>query len=250
MNSLYAASMGMINQQMNVDVISNNLANINTPGFKKSELNFKDFYYHDMGMGGNINLMVGQGSKVAGVSRIHSQGTLTESTNPLDLAIEGEGFFQIQLPDGTVGYTRDGSFRLDGEGNVVTVEGYFLQPPIHIGGQYSDIMVDNAGNVSIMPLDGDQPQEVGQITLARFANPAGLQNISGSIYTQTAVSGVPVQAAGGDGAGIIRQGYREMANVNVIEEMVSLIAAQRAYEINSKAVRTADEMMGIRNNLR
>jgi flagellar basal-body rod protein FlgG len=247
MNSLYISSLGMMNQQMNVDIISNNLANINTAGFKKSEINFKDLYWYGPPGQEALASFVGIGSTVDGITKIHTQGMFAESQNPLDLAIEGDGFFSVLLPDGATGYTRDGSFRLDGEGHIVTSQGYRLQPPINIDQSYSQLIIDNEGRVSIMPIDSEENIEIGMIELTRFANPAGLENISGNIYLETESSG---GALAGGAAGKIRQGYKEMANVNVIEEMVNLISAQRAYEINSKAVRTTDEMLQIRNNLR
>lgn len=262
MKSLYIAALGMLNQQINVDVISNNLANINTPGFKKSEINFSDIYFQGPKATAdqadenqqaatstvtNINSLVGTGSKTSSINRIFSQGTLQESANPLDLAIEGDGFFQLALQDGTIGYTRDGSFRIDANGNIVSADGYNLEPPIRIDGGYQEISVSPEGIVSVIPVGSEESVEVGQIRLVSFANPSGLMGISGNIFIETAASGAPTEIAEGY---TILQGFKEMSNVNVIEEMVNMIAAQRAYEINSKAVKTADEMMNVRNNLR
>ena len=257
MKSLYIASIGMINQQTNVDVISNNLANINTPGFKKSEINFTDIYFQGNTILNNeaqdgvqktdINASIGLGSKTGGINRIFSQGVLQKSENPLDLAIEGEGFFRLTLADGTAGYTRDGSFRMDAGGNIVSIDGFRLQPPITINQDFTELAVSENGEVSIIPVGSEEQVIVGNISIFSFPNPAGLKSISGNIFQETQASGAAVQIA--DGYSIL-QGYKEMANVNVIEEMVNMIAAQRAYEINSKAVKTADEMMHVRNNLR
>lgn len=249
MNSLYVAATGMINQQLNVDLISNNLSNINTPGYKKSEVNFKDLYNQEINLGQDRTIFIGMGAKVDGINKIHTQGVLQQSEDPLDLAIEGEGFFQVLLPDGSTGYTRDGSFRIDGDGNIVTVEGYLLQPPINVGEGFSEISITNSGNISIIPLGSDEDTELGQILLAGFSNPSGLENISGNIYIETESSGPPL-LDGQVSLGDIKQSFKEMSNVNVIEEMVNLIAAQRAYEINSKAVKTIDEMMSVTNNMR
>ncbi|MBN2073600.1 MAG: flagellar basal-body rod protein FlgG [Actinobacteria bacterium] len=250
MNSLYIASIGMNNQQLNIDVISNNLANINTPGYKRSEINFKDLYYQDIVVGKDKSIRVGLGSKVDGINRVFTQGTLNETGNVLDLAIDGEGFFRILLQDGGFGYTRDGSFRIDGEGNVVTVEGYKLEPPLNIDQAFSELTVSGDGTVSIMPYDSGEQVDVGRITLVRFTNPSGLASMSGNIYTETVASGAPQEDNGDGTAGNIRQGFIEGANINVIEEMVNMIVAQRAYEINSKAIKASDEMMGITNNIK
>jgi flagellar basal-body rod protein FlgG len=249
MNSLYVAATGMINQQLNVDLISNNLSNINTPGYKKSEVNFKDLYSQEINLGQDRTIFIGMGAKVDGISKIHTQGVLQQSENPLDLAIEGPGFFQVLLPDGSTGYTRDGSFRIDGAGNIVTVEGYLLQPPVNMGEEFSEISVASNGIISVVPFGSDESVELGQIMLAGFINPSGLENISGNIYVETESSGQPLPA-GQLKLGDIRQGYKEMSNINVIEEMVNLISAQRAYEINSKAIKAIDDMMGVTNNMR
>lgn len=246
MKSLYIAALGMINQQINVDVISNNLANINTPGFKKSEINFTDIYFQDLQTKSNINSLIGMGSKTDSINKVFSQGVLQKSENPLDLAIDGKGFFKLTLPDGTTGYTRDGSFRIDANGNIVSVEGYKLQPPVNISQDFKELIISSNGNVSIIPIDSEKSIEVGKISLVSFANPSGLQSISGNTFIETQASGAPKELTKDY---TILQGYKEMSNVNVIEEMVNMISAQRAYEINSKAVKTADEMMHIRNNL-
>lgn len=249
MNSLYVASTGMMNQQLYIDVISNNLANINTPGYKRSEINFKDLYYQDLEIGDDRSVRIGLGSKVDGVNKIFTQGSLGETGNLLDLAIDGEGFFKILMPDGSFGYTRDGSFRMDAEGNVVTVEGYKLEPSIIIEESFSELVISKDGIVSIIPFESEEAVEKGKITLVKFANPSGLASVSGNIYAETEASGVPIDDNGDGTFGLIRQGFIEGANINVIEEMVNLIVAQRAYEINSKVIKAADDMMGITNNI-
>ncbi len=268
MKSLYISALGMINQQINVDVISNNLANINTPGYKKSEINFTDVYFQNntaqINLNNNVqnqnniqnqeninrvdlNSFIGLGSKTSGVTKIFTQGTLQSSENPLDLAIEGDGFFGVLLPDGKTGYTRDGSFRIDANGNIVNVQGYKLQPPINIKQSFEDITITTNGEIYITPLGSEEQIRVGKIIIYNFINPSGLQSLSDNIYIETVASGAPIQLNQGYS---ILQGFKEMSNVNVIEEMVNMIAAQRAYEISSKAVKTSDEMMQVRNNLR
>jgi len=269
MNSLYVAALGMINQQINIDVISNNLANINTPGFKKSAINFSDIYFQGIKNQNtqeqteqtikeqdqnqiskttvNFDSLIGVGSKANAINRIFTQGIIQESENPLDLAIEGDGFFKVILPDGTLGYTRDGSFHVDASGNIVNSNGFKLQPPISINQGFKEILVSKDGNISIVPLDSDEAVNIGKINLFSFPNPSGLQSLSDNVYIETPASGNPKELNNGF---TILQGYKEMSNVNVIEEVVNMINAQRAYEINSKAVKTSDEMMSVRNNLR
>lgn len=247
MKGLYIAALGMMNQQTNVDVISNNLANINTQGFKKSEINFTDIYFQNPQTQTDINSLIGMGSKTGSINRIFVQGMLQQSDNPLDLAIEGEGFFKLVLPDGTFAYTRDGSFRIDASGNIVNADGYKLSPPININQDFKELSVSVKGEISIMPLNSEKLVSVGKISLVSFSNPSGLQSMSGNVYSETVASGPSKEIKEGFS---ILQHYKEMSNVNVIEEMVNMISAQRAYEINSKAVKTADEMMNVRNNLR
>ncbi len=259
--ALWTAATGMNAQQSNVDVISNNLANVNTNGFKKSTVNFQDLVYNIIRQPGSPNAQgaqipvgveIGHGVKVSDTQKIFTEGNIQPTENPLDLAIEGEGFLQIQRPDGTIAYTRDGSFKMDSNGDLVTADGYRLQPNINIPPNATDITITSDGTVNVV-LDGDtqntQPQ--GQIQLVRFANPAGLNSMGKNLFAQTAASGqAQAGAPAQDGYGSILQGFLEKSNVKVVEEMVNLIAAQRAYDTNSKAIQAADEMLNTANQLR
>jgi flagellar basal-body rod protein FlgG len=250
--SLYSAATGMEAQQLNLNTIANNLANVNTPGFKRSKIEFQDLLYQkptrasgsDSG-GGNLvptGTEVGNGTRVAATSKVFTQGQLTQTGEKLDIAIQGEGFFEVQRPDGTIGFTRDGSFKLNAQGQVVTVDGL----PVLSGFQpippgTSSVTVAENGQVSVKGTNGTQSF---RLTLARFANPAGLQSIGGNLYSETAASGTPETGQPGEqGFGSTVQGYIESSNVNIVEEMVALIVAQRAYEINSKSIQTSDEML-------
>jgi flagellar basal-body rod protein FlgG len=249
--SLYSAATGMEAQQMNLNTIANNLANVNTPGFKRSKIEFQDLLYQkprasgtDSG-GGNLvptGIEVGNGSRVAATSKVFTQGQLTNTGEKFDVAIQGDGFFEVQRPDGTTGYTRAGSFKLSAQGTVVTVDGL----PILSGFQP---IAPGAGNVAIsedgsVTVQGPNGNQSFAITLTRFANPAGLRSMGGNIYEETAASGTPESGKPGEqGFGRTVQGYIEASNVNIVEEMVNLITAQRAYEINSKSIQTSDEML-------
>ncbi len=248
--SLYSAATGMEAQQLNLNTIANNLANVNTPGFKRSKIEFQDLLYQkprasgtDSG-GGNLiptGIEVGNGSRVAATSKVFTQGQLTNTGEKLDLAIQGDGFFEVQRPDGTIGYTRDGSFKLNAQGQVVTVDGL----PVLSGFQQipagSDITVSEDGQVTLTSANGTQSF---RLTMTRFANPAGLRSLGGNMYEETAASGTPETGNPGEqGFGRTIQGYVEASNVNIVEEMVNLIIAQRAYEINSKSVQSSDEML-------
>ncbi len=260
MRSLWSAATGMMGQQFNVDVISNNLANVNTTGFKRARADFDDLMYQKLQVPGTTSASgaqnptgteVGLGTRVAATSRMNMQGSLKHTENPLDLAIEGDGFFRIQLPDGTTGYTRDGSFKLDGQGQIVTSDGNLLADAISIPAEATNISVAADGTVSVLVSGESTPQEVGQIQLAKFVNPAGLSSIGGNILVETPASGNATESAPGEsGNGHIRQGYLEMSNVQVVEAMVDLITAQRAYEINSKSIQTSDSMLGVVANLK
>jgi flagellar basal-body rod protein FlgG len=249
--SLYSAATGMEAQQLNLNNIANNLANVNTPGFKRSKVEFQDLLYQkprpsgaDSG-GGNIvptGIEVGNGSRVAATSKVFTQGQLTQSGSNLDLAIQGDGFFEVQKPDGTIGYTRDGSFKLNAQGQVVTVDGL----PVLSGFQAipigaSSINIAQNGQVTVQSASGTQSF---RLTMTRFANPAGLRSMGGNLYDESAASGPPETGAPSEsGYGSVMQGYIESSNVNIVEEMVNLITAQRAYEINSKSIQTSDEML-------
>jgi flagellar basal-body rod protein FlgG len=249
--SLYSAATGMEAQQLNLNTIANNLANVNTPGFKRSKIEFQDLLYQkpraagtDSG-GGNLvptGVEVGNGSRVAATSKIFTQGQLTSTGEKFDLAIQGDGFFEVQRPDGTIGYTRAGSFKLSAQGQVVTVDGLPVLSgfqPIPPGA--TNVAISEDGQVTVQTTNGSQ---AFSLTLARFANPAGLRSLGGNLYEETAASGTPEQGKPGEqGFGRTIQGYIEASNVNIVEEMVNLIVAQRAYEINSKSIQTSDEML-------
>lgn len=258
--ALWTAGTGMVAQQLNIDTISNNLANVNTTGFKKMRLEFQDLLYQTIRSAGSSSaqgqsiptgLQIGLGTRTAASTKIFTQGDYMQTDNPLDMVIEGEGFFQVQLADGTVGYTRNGAFKLDGDGRLITSEGYIVQPEITIPTGTTSIDVGSDGTVTVNVSGQNNSQEIGRIELAVFANPAGLENVGKSIYKQTSASGDPITATpGADGAGTVNQRFLEMSNVKVVDEMINMIVAQRAYEINSKAIQAADEMLQTANNLR
>jgi len=250
--SLYSAATGMEAQQLNLNTIANNLANVNTPGFKRSKIEFQDLLYQkparasgtDSG-GGNLvptGVEVGNGSRVAATSKVFTQGQLNQTGEKLDIAIQGDGFFEVRRADGTVGFTRDGSFKLNAQGQVVNVDGLPVLSgfqPIPPGA--NSIAVSENGQVTVQTSNGNTSF---RLTMARFANPAGLRSLGGNLYEETAASGTPeVGQPGEAGFGSTIQGYIESSNVNIVEEMVNLIVAQRAYEINSKSIQTSDEML-------
>lgn len=257
-NSLRIAMTGLEAQQSRLSVIANNLANVNTTGFKKDRAVFEDLIYQTIRQAGaqaaqNTELptgqMLGTGVRTAGTEKIFTQGDMIQTTNALDLAIEGRGFFAIQMPDGTVGYSRDGSFRLNSEGQLVTTGGYTLQPGINIPGNAQSITIADDGTVSANLAGEIAPIQVGAITLTDFVNPAGLQPMGQNLYKETIASGAPQAGNPGlDGRGFLRQGFLEGSNVNPVEELVTMIEAQRAYEVNSKAISTADQMLQYANN--
>ena len=260
MRSLWTAASGMSGQQFTIDVIANNLANVNTSGYKKSRVDFQDLLYQTVRFAGTpvtsgaqvpTGIQVGHGVRPVATVKLFSQGTFRETENPLDLVIEGDGFFQVLLPDGTVAYTRDGAFKKDSDGRIVTSDGFPLEPEIIIPPDAVEVSVGTDGTVSVVVPGGSAPQEVGRIELARFVNPAGLRNYGRNLFLATAASGQPIVGQPGlDGFGSIAQGFLEMSNVQVVEEMVNLILAQRAYDANSKAIQASDEMLNTANNLR
>lgn len=260
LRSLWTAATGMIAQQVNLDVITNNLANVNTVGFKKNRADFDDLFYQihkepgaPLG-GGTVvptGIQIGLGARVAATQKIFTQGNYQQTENPLDVAIEGAGFFQVLLPDGTVAYTRDGAWKIDGEGQIVTSDGYLIEPAIVVPQEATSITITPEGRVLVTLQGQVEQEEIGQIQLARFVNPAGLKAIGKNLFVETVASGAPIVAnPGEEGLGQIQQGFLEMSNVQVVEEMVNMIVAQRAYEANSKSVQTADEILRIVNNLR
>ena len=256
--SLYIAQTGLEAQQTQMDVIANNLANVNTTGFKKSRAVFQDLLYQNLRQPGAQSsqntqypsgLQLGTGVRPVATERIMTQGNLTQTGNSLDVAINGQGFFQILKPDGTIAYTRDGTFQLNNQGQLVTSSGYVLQPPVTIPPGAQSITIGNDGTVSVTLAGQSAPQQVGSIQLANFLNPTGLQSIGDNLYLQTASSGAPTTGQPTfNGLGSLQQGYLETSNVNVVAELVNMISAQRAYEINSKAVQTSDQMLQYVNN--
>lgn len=260
MRALWSAASGMVAQQLNVDTIANNLANVNTAGFKRQRVDFQDLMYQTSRTAGTpiaqgvqlpTGTQVGLGTRAAATTKIFSQGTFQETGNALDMVIEGDGFFQVTTPNGNIAYTRAGTFKLDSGGNIVTPDGYQLEPAITIPPNAATVSVGGDGTVSVTLAGQDAPQSIGQITIARFANPAGLSNIGHSLYATTAGSGAAdVGTPGQDGRGALAQGVLELSNVQVVEEMVNMITAQRAYEANSQAVKVADDMLQTANNTR
>ena len=253
MRSLWISKTGMEAQQMQLDNISNNLANVSTNGYKRSRAVFEDLMYQNMRQAGAASsdqtelptgLQVGLGTRAVATARNFSQGNLQQSANPLDVAIRGNGFFQIQLPDGTTGYTRDGSFQVSATGQLVTNTGYTVQPGITIPATAQSVTIGNDGTVSVVLPGQALPQPVGQIQLASFINPAGLEPKGQNLYGETAASGTPNAGVPGvNGLGSVQQGFVETSNVNVVEELVQMIQTQRAYELNSKAIQTSDQML-------
>jgi flagellar basal-body rod protein FlgG len=258
--SLYIAATGMEAQRLNIDVISNNLANVNTTGFKKSRADFQELLYQGLKSAGASSaegaelptgIQVGLGVKPAAVQKMFQQGDFVSTGNSLDLVIEGNGFFQITKPDGEVAYTRSGSFKTDSEGRVVNSDGYPLEPAITIPSDTLQITVTQDGTVSVMQAGSTTPVQIGQIELAQFINPGGLNALGKNLFTPTGASGEATAGnAGSDGLGTINQGFLEMSNVNIVEEMVNMIISQRAYELNSRVVQTSDEMLQMANSIK
>lgn len=257
--SLFTAASGMQAENLNIDVISNNLANVNTSGYKKSRAEFQDLLYQTLrepGARSTITteipsgVQVGLGVKPVAVNRVFSQGNFKHTGNPLDIVIEGEGFFQVTLPDGTIAYTRSGSFSKDSTGRIVTNDGYPLEPSITIPADATGITIGNDGTVTIMRPGETTATEVGTIQLAKFVNPAGLKSIGKNMFLNTASSGDPIQGTPGlEGFGTMAQGFQEMSNVDIVEELVNMIIAQRSYETNARSIRAADEMLNRAINL-
>lgn len=259
MRALWTAATGMHSQQLTLDVIANNLANVQTSGFKRSRVDFQDLVYETAQVPGAASaqnrevpsgFQIGHGSRAVSSQRLFIEGDLQQTGNPLDLAIEGDGFFQITQPNGEIAYTRAGTFKKDSQGRIVSTEGFSLEPEITIPEDALSLTIGIDGTVSVTQPGVIQPQEIGSIELTRFINPAGLQGLGRNLFLPTQASGDPIPGTPGqEGFGTLLQGFVEMSNVNVVEEMVNLIIGQRAYEINSRAIRTADEMMQTANNL-
>ncbi|HEY9856620.1 MAG TPA: flagellar basal-body rod protein FlgG [Stenomitos sp.] len=259
LGALWSAATGMKAQQVNIDVTSNNLANVNTPGFKKSRAEFQDLIYHTAAEAGApvntgsrtpVGSQVGMGVRSVAIARSYAQGDFIQTENPYDIGIEGDGFFQVQLGDGTISYTRDGSFKVDANGTLVTTEGYILQPNINVPSNSRNVTVTPEGIVTAS-IDG-QVQQLGQLQLVRFVNPAGLTSTGHNLFKPTDASGDPQTFTPGEAGSSTRllAGSLEGSNVRIVEEMVNLIIAQRAYEANSKAISTSDEMLGQANSLK
>ncbi|NWG39374.1 MAG: flagellar basal-body rod protein FlgG [Hydrogenophilaceae bacterium] len=251
--SLWIAKTGLDAQQTQMDVISNNLANVSTSGFKRARAVFEDLLYQTLRQPGAQSsqqtqlpsgLQIGTGVKPVATERVFTQGNLQQTGNAKDVAIQGVGFFQIQMPDGTTAYTRDGSFQTDSQGQLVTSSGYLVQPGITFPADTLSITIAPDGTVSALQPGNVAPTQVGTLQLATFTNPAGLLSMGENLFKETAASGTPnVATPGTNGAGLLNQGYVETSNVNVVEELVNMIQTQRAYEINSKSIQTSDQML-------
>lgn len=258
--SLWTSATGMQAQALNLDVISNNLANVNTAGFKKSRAEFQDLLYETIKPAGTpssqdtevpTGIQLGHGTRPSTVLKIFSQGNMENTQNELDLAIEGDGFFQIALPNGEIAYTRDGAFKLDSDGRIVNSDGFAMEPEISIPTDALSISVGLDGTVSVLQAGESIPSEIGTIELARFVNPAGLISMGKNLFITSEASGDEMTGtAGEDGLGTLAQGFLEMSNVSVVDEMVNMITAQRAYESNSKAIQAADDMLQLANNVK
>ncbi len=251
--SLWIAKTGMEGQQTKLDSIANNLANVGTNGYKRAGVVFEDLMYQNLRSAGAATseqsqlptgLQVGLGVRAAASTRNFGQGSLQQTGGNLDLAIKGQGFFQIQLPDGSTGYTRDGGFQVDSNGQLVTNAGYVVQPGVTIPANAQSVTIALDGTINVTLPNQTAPQSLGQLQLASFVNPAGLEPRGSNLYAETAASGTPnAGAPGSGGLGSLQQGFVEGSNVNVVEELVSMIATQRAYELNSKAIQTSDQML-------
>ncbi len=261
MKALGIAATGMAAQQTNVDVIANNIANANTTGFKSGRAAFQDLVYQSMSQEGTltsaegtlkpVGMNVGLGVHSAGLVRLNSQGGLIQTLNPLNLALEGQGYFVVNRPDGSQAYTRDGNFQLNAEGQIVTLDGYEIDPGIVVPVDAREIAINQEGLVMAYLANEAEPTELGQVTLATFVNQSGLKPTGNNLLEQTGASGEPnLQSPGTEGVALIRQGYLENSNVNIIQQITDLISAQRAYEMNSKAIETADQMLSTANQIK
>lgn len=258
--ALWTAGTGMNVQQMNLDVIANNIANVNTNGFKKSRADFQDLMYQTLRLQGArteggamvpTGIQIGLGAMLSSVQKVFQQGDYQRTDNELDVAIEGNGFFQVNLPSGEKAYTRAGALKTDAEGKIVTSDGYTIEPSLTIPARTTSISIENDGSVSVQIQGQTAPQSLGRIELATFINPTGLRAIGKNLFMETDASGTPTTGnPGQNGIGTVLQGFLEMSNVNVMQEMINMIIGQRAYEVNSKAIQAADEMLQMSNNLR
>lgn len=259
--ALTTAALGMSAQQKSVDNIANNLANVSTTGFKRSSIAFQDLFYEDIAVSkpgasasrvsdDSPRLQIGHGSQAVSTIRNFMQGSISETGNPLDMSISGDGFFRVEMPDGSIGYTRDGNFSRDATGMLITNSGLPLAEQIEVPMEAKAIDVSQDGVVSAL-MNDNRKVELGQIELARFSNPGGLEAKGGNLFRETEASGMPfVDRPGSEGFGVVRQGFLENSNVDVVKEMVQLIEAQRAYETNSKMVQSAEDMMSVTNSIK
>ncbi len=260
LRALKTAALGMTAQQLNVDVIANNLANVNTTGYKKSQVEFQDLLYETMqssshdGRKGHEQpnkLQVGLGNRPISTFRSFSNGNISQTGNSFDIAIDGKGFLQVEMPDGTYAYTRDGALKINSQGYLVTNSGLKVYPEITVSENASQVNISQNGIISVILNGETEPQELGQVELVNFMNPAGMMAKGGNLFQATDSSGDPIYGQPGeDGLGTLMQGYLEKSNVDVAQEMIDLIIAQRAYEVNAKAIKTADDLMQMTNNLK
>jgi flagellar basal-body rod protein FlgG len=259
--ALRSAASGMYAQEINIEIISNNIANINTTGFKKNKAEFKDMMYQEVAINTaaagsdstkektNVKIQVGNGVQPASTEKLFAQGDLTATNNSFDIGIQGDGFIQVRKNDGTLAYTRDGSIKVSSTGTLVTASGCTIEPGLTLNEDVRSVAIAKDGTIEVTDLDG-KAYTLGNLELAKFINPAGLQPIGDNMYVETEGSGAPIIGTPGmNGFGEINQGYLESSNVDIVEEMVSMISAQRAYEINSKTVKTVEDMMSMANNL-
>jgi len=258
--ALRTAATGMFAQQLNIDTIAHNLANVNTTGFKKSRPEFQDLMYQTLktsGVSQNPNLQqgselqVGNGAVPVATARSFVQGDIQPTQNHLDVALQGEGFFQVRRPDGTLAYTRDGSFKMSGDGALVTSQGYLVEPAVTFSADTTEITISRDGTIEAKNVGDAETAKIGQFELVKFINPAGLRAIGGDLYVETGASGAPITGtATNEGFGEVMQGYLESSNVDVVEEMVGMITAQRAYEISAKTIKTVEDMLSTATNVK
>jgi len=259
LRALYTAATGMQAQQVNIDTIANNIANVNTTGYKQGRAEFQDLLYQNIRSAGTassssstypVGLQLGMGTRPVATAKIYSQGDFQQTGNPLDLVIQGTGFFQVRLPSGETGFTRDGTFHLNAQGAMSTADGNVLEPQITIPPGAQNIVIGADGTVSVTVSGQNAAQQVGTIQLANFQNAGGLNPVGGNLFVATTASGDAITGAPGQtGLGTINQGFLEQSNVDIVKEMVNMIVAQRAYEVNSKAIKVADDMLSQINNL-
>jgi len=258
--TLRTAATGLNAQQKYVEIIANNISNVNTTGFKKVRPEFQDLLYETLRPAGAVSqvgvqplneVQIGSGTELVQTTKIYSQGDITQTNNPLDLAINGDGFFVIRKPDNTLAYARDGTFRLDNQGQIVDAQGYKLEPGFTVPQDTTEVQVSRDGYVEVLLQGSTQPQTLGQLELARFINPGGLKALGDNLYAETAASGqAMMENPGNNNTGEILQNHLESSNVDIVEEMVNMISAQRAYELNSKSVQTADNILSTAVNLK